>query len=195
MIRDYWRQARRWMRHHEANYLYASSVEALLRHSAHLPDPLQVLIVDAGNLSYALPRRPVFPPLFRTRVHRGDVAIMAIYEEEWIFRSLAVIGPNSCPVTGHSLELGVHDAFLECAETHPDWRGRGVAPSMLYPTALELLSRGITRAFFTVDPDNTASIRAMEKGGARRQGLITADRLLGHWFTRFAPTAPVQVER
>ncbi len=194
MIRSLLRQARRWMRHHEENYLYASSVEALLRHTTHLGDPLQVLVVDAHNIGFVLPRRPAFPPLFRTRVLRGDVAIMALLEEEWIFRSLAVLGPNSCPVTGYPLQLSATDAFLECAETHPAWRGKGVAPSMLFPTALELLAHGITRVFFTVDPTNAPSIRAMEKGGAERQGLIVADRWLGRWHTKYTVVAPSGVE-
>ena len=150
-------------------------------------DGLDVHLVTRENLAQVKTVIVPFPPVIETRVRRGDLALLAAQGSQWVFRSSVVLGETIHPVTGHPLHLEPHDAYLECAETMPEWRGRGVAPGMLGPTMRELLDRGYTRALMTINIANHSSCRAAEKGGARRIGMIIAYRSFGRWHATYMP--------
>lgn len=190
-------RAQEWVSNTDISYLYSVSLFETLRSAPHPHPELRVIICEAANLDIVEDTLPGLPSVISSYVRRGNLAFLAATEREWVFRSLAILGPRIYPIHGYPLALTVRDVYLEAAETHPVWRGKGVAPGMLRVTAYELLERGYANAYLTISTYNTASCRAAEKGGAKRQGIITARRRLGHWdarFNRFAPPLPPDEE-
>lgn len=179
--RALWQRLLRWFHDEKVCYLYTCSTE-MMRAAAPPPHPdLSVIVCDDLSLAAVKVIIPNFPALIESRVRRGDLALLAATPQEWVFRSTAVLGPRTYAISGYPLTLSEQDAYLEYAETIPSWRGKGVAPGMLGPTATELMQRGVTRVFMKIDTTNTASCRAAEKGGAIRLGILRARRFCGHW--------------
>lgn len=171
----------------ENHFLYYCDIGALAQASRPLPDGLTVHICDRHNVDELLAIASPLPPIIANRIEKGDIAFIAMHGAKWVFRSSVVIGPQCHQVTGYPLHLGEHDAYLECAETAPELRGKGIAPAMMGVTMQALLARGYRRAFLTIALSNTASCRAAEKGGAQRIGLLFARRLIGHWHASYIP--------
>jgi ribosomal protein S18 acetylase RimI-like enzyme len=180
-----WQRARKWLRDDDLCYLYACPLDLVLR-TAPPPRPeLRIVVADADTLPAEMAALPGLSPVIANYVRDGHLAILAATDSTWVFRSVAILGPRTYPMHGFPLALTHEDAYLEGAETHPEWRGRGVAPSMLSPTARELLRRGYRYMYVTVAVTNLASCKALEKGGATHQGIITAHRRLGYWRAQF----------
>ncbi|HOS42514.1 MAG TPA: hypothetical protein PK794_02380, partial [Armatimonadota bacterium] len=148
-----------WVRHTDHSYVYRVAL-ADVPHTASAPWPeLCVVVCDAANLFDVEQLLPDLPPIIKKYVRDGNLAFLAAAGEEWVFRSVAILGPRLYPVHGYPLALTARDVFLEAAETHPAWRGKGVAPGMLRVTADELLARGYTCGMMTIATDNMASCR------------------------------------
>lgn len=187
--KSFWQRLRTWVRQDIASYLYQCPTATLLT-TAPPPFPgLDITFCDHSTLATAKADVRNLPAMIEERVQLGDMAILATRDDEWIFRSTAVLGPKVYPVTGYPLELQAHEAYLECAETLPAWRGKGVAPGMLGPTAQALLARDVTTVYLLIDVTNASSYRAAEKGGAQRIGIITSRRRYGQWVATFAAIA------
>lgn len=64
--------------------------------------------------------------------------------------------------------------------THDAYRGRHLYPSMLRLIAADIRNcRGLERVFILVSPDNTASIRGIERAGSVRLTHLTSLRVAG----------------
>ncbi len=176
-----------WIRNTDISYLYRVSLHESLREAPPSHPDLRVVICEPANLDAVEAMLPGLPRIISTLVRQGNLAFLAATQREWVFRSIAILGPRLYHVHGYPLALTVRDVFLEAAETHPDWRGKGVAPGMMQITARELLERQHQNAYLTISTWNTASCRAAEKTGAHRQGLISAKRYFGRWTARFDP--------
>ena len=168
-------------------FVYCCDVAETLKKAPPMLSELVPHVCDRENLERMKTIITPFPKLIGERVQRGDLAFMAVQDSRWIFRSSVILGPNEHIVTGHAIHLGETDAYLECAETIPTWRGKGIAPGMLQITMRTLLERGYSRAFLTIAITNTSSSRAIEKGGVQRIGLISACRVLGRWWSSYIP--------
>ena len=184
-VKSFWRRLKSWCRQDVASYLYQCSTISLCSTAPPLLPGLQPCCYDRANLAREQRLLHNLPPVIEQRVAQGNLAILAVKGQEWIFRSAAVLGPRTYSVTGYPLALQADEAYLECAETVPAWRGKGIAPGMLRPTAETLLARGVTRVYLLIGVQNTASCRAAEKGGASRLGLITSRRRFGQWTSSF----------
>jgi hypothetical protein len=177
----WWGRFCHWWQQDEVSYLYLCNVAAM-REAAPAPYPgLHSYVCDAENLPLVQAVVAGLPLAFLARVAQGDLAIIAAAEGRWIFRSTAILGPQLFQMLGFPLVLTHEDAYLERAETLADWRGRGVAPGMLRITADALWARGIRNVYLTIATSNTASCKAIEKGGALRLGLIHSRRRCGRW--------------
>ncbi len=182
---DFRQRLQHWYRHDVESLLYQSTTDLLLSSAPPTSPDLQVYCCDQTNLQLAKQVIVDFPKTIERRVLAGDLAILAVQDAHWVFRSTAVLGPKTYPVTGFPLTLSPREAYLEYAETVPAWRGKGVAPSMLGPTAMALLKREIEIVYLIIDITNTASCHAAVKGGAISIGRITGHRRLGRWHTDF----------
>jgi hypothetical protein len=182
-------RVKRWYWHDETSYLYLLSPAVMLAAAPPPVSGLRVHVCDRERLARVKAAIPDFPTIIEPHIRRGDLGIFAATDAGWVFRSTAVLGPKTYPIAGYPLVLSASDAYLECAETIPTWRGRGVAPGMLGPTARELVSRGVIRIYMTINVTNTASCRAAEKGGAERIGIITSRRRIGRWHVIFTQLA------
>lgn len=190
-LTDLRQRAVAWIRNTDVSYLYSVSLFETLR-TAPPPHPdIRVIICEPANLEAVEEMLSGLPPIISTLVRDGNLAFLAASGREWIFRSIAILGPRIYHIHGYPLALTVRDVFLEAAETHPAWRGKGVAPGMLRVTARELLEREFVKAYLTISTDNTSSCRAAEKGGAHRQGTLSAHRVLGRWSAQFNPLSVV----
>ena len=58
-------------------------------------------------------------------------------------------------------KLGRLRAYTEHISTHPDWRGRGIASSLLADSLREVRDRGMTEAALGVDTENPANAFAI----------------------------------
>jgi len=76
---------------------------------------------------------------------------------------------------------GIHDCF-----TVPEYRARGIYTDCLIRLLVHARDRGFLRALIAVDPDNLASIRAIEKVGFQRLYRLTISRRLGWRYQRKA---------
>ncbi|OPZ86841.1 MAG: hypothetical protein BWY76_00758 [bacterium ADurb.Bin429] len=180
-----------WFQYKDISYVYRVTLSEVTR-TAPAPHPdLCMIVCDASNLFAVEQMLPRLPPIIGKYVRDGNLAFLAAIGDEWIFRSVAILGPRIYSVHGYPLALTAHDVFLEAAETHPAWRGKGVAPGMLRVTAEALIARGYTTGIMTISTDNTASCRAAEKGGAQRIGKLTAQRRFGRWHTMLEPALAV----
>ena len=186
-MRSFWQRALRFCYKRETHYLYCCDVARTLQLAPPLVNALTEYVVDAANLAEIKNVITPFPALTETYIQRGNIAFMAAQGSAWVFRSTVILGPDDHQVTGFRLHLGAHDAYLECAETIPAWRGKGVAPGMLHITMRTLLAQGYTRSFLTIASHNTASCRAVEKGGGTRIGVIASCRLFKHWRAAYTP--------
>ena len=70
------------------------------------------------------------------------------------------------------LNLQFGEAATLAVSVFPEARGRGLAPKALWLGATwGLRDLGLERVVAEADPGNTASIRAIEKAGFRREGI------------------------
>ena len=186
-VRELWRRLLSFCYKHEVHYLYCCDVEQTLQTAPPSVEGLVEYVVDSTNLEEMKAVISPFPTITETYVKRGDIALMAADGSQWVFRSTMILGPRDHTVTGFPLHLSADDAYMECAETIPSWRGKGVAPGMLNITMRTLLERGYRRSFLTITTNNTASCRAVEKGGGKQIGTISSLRLLGRWKATYTP--------
>lgn len=168
-------------------FLYYCDVAQTLQQAPPMLTDLTAYACDRENYAQVKAALKPFPPVLGPRIERGELAFIAAQGSRWIFRSIVIPGPAEYKVAGYPLRLQAHDAYMECAETIPAWRGKGVAPGMLRLTMQTLLDRGCTRSFLTIAITNTSSCRAIEKGGGKRIGIITGRRLFGRWRSMYIP--------
>jgi L-amino acid N-acyltransferase YncA len=192
MVRkNYWQLCKDWLRQEKSLYLYTCTPEHLLSHAPPLPDDLQIATCDQDMLPQFRAQYADLPKWLDKRVQRGELALFALHERAWVFCEAVVLGPQVYTFHGYPLALNATDALLEAAETRMDWRGRGIAPGTLGPTARELAALGIERIYMAIDVTNTASNRAAEKGGIQRIGTIHARLRFGRWrLARYEPLLP-----
>ncbi|MHB0935745.1 MAG: GNAT family N-acetyltransferase [Armatimonadota bacterium] len=166
-------------------FVYYCDIAQTLQQAPPMLTELTAYACDQHNYEQLRTVLKPFPPVIGGRIKRGDIAFIAAQGSKWIFRASVILGPKDYPVIGYSLHLQEQDVYMECAETIPGWRGKGIAPGMLRTTMQTLLDRGYTRSFLTIAITNTSSCRAIEKGGGQRIGLITARRLFGRWQSMY----------
>jgi len=166
-------------------FVYFFDNAKTLRGAPPLPAGLAPYACDRDNLELVKTLIKPFPRMIESRIKHDNLAFFAISKSRWIFRACVVLGPKEYPIAGFPLRFTATDAYLECAETIPAWRGKGVAPGMVNITMQTLLARGYSRSFLTIAITNTSSCRAAEKGGAQRIGIISGTRLFGHWQSRY----------
>jgi|GEM_PF-2102455 len=174
-------------------FVYYCDNEKVLKTVPPMPDGLTPHVCDRDNLEQVKALVRPLPRLTEISAKRDDLAFLATRDRRWIFRSSVVLGPKEYYIAGYPLQLAATDAYLECAETIPSWRGKGIAPGMLRVTMETLLARGYTRSFLTIAITNTSSCRAIEKGGAERLGIISGHRLFGRWKTAYIPLGTLGV--
>jgi len=172
---------------HDVLFVYYCDIEQTLRHAPPMLTELTPYACDQHNYEQLKAVLKPFPPVIGSRITRGDLAFIAAQGSRWIFRASVILGPKDYVVIGYPLHLQQGDVYMECAETIPGWRGKGIAPGMLRITMQTLLNRGYTRSFLTIAITNTSSCRAIEKGGGQRIGIITSRRLFGRWQSMYIP--------
>jgi RimJ/RimL family protein N-acetyltransferase len=77
------------------------------------------------------------------------------------------------------LSLGTQDAEIKYSLTLPPFRGRGLYPKALKAVVRYLAQQGLHRVFISVQEDNQASIRGIEKAGFKLVGEIRLRKLAG----------------
>lgn len=180
-IRELPRVVARWCRQHESRFIYYCSPAEMRRTAPPMHPDVRPVVCDSGNLARVLSEVDDLPAWLPHRVRRGEIAILGVHERQWVFLSMAIIGPRIFTFLGYPFPLGYQDAMLEAAETHPVWRGQGVAPGMLHPTADILTTLGVAHVYLSIEVHNSASCRAAEKGGIRCIGQLEAHLRWGRW--------------
>lgn len=88
-----------------------------------------------------------------------------VAHQSWVgFNRNAVIDPIAPHLEYHQM------AYIGDCFTWPDYRGEGLYPYVLIEICRALKARGLARAYLTVSPDNSASIRGVTKAGFRQCG-------------------------
>ncbi|OGW13338.1 MAG: hypothetical protein A3G93_07810 [Nitrospinae bacterium RIFCSPLOWO2_12_FULL_45_22] len=75
------------------------------------------------------------------------------------------------------------EGYIHTCRTLTPFRGKGIWPFVLGKICEYLLAKGYSRVLICVEPQNNASIKAIEKAGFRRTGEVKYWRLVG--FSRY----------
>jgi GNAT superfamily N-acetyltransferase len=108
----------------------------------------------------------------------------------WIFSARTPVAA----ARGGWLELPSGTVCLEDSGTHPDFRGRGLAPAAWTALADEMARRGLTTMITKVEEENVSSRRAVVKAGFREGALMRTHRtgLVTHVAMSPLPAGGVQ---
>lgn len=193
-ITGIWKKICHWLRYDEELYLYRCALATMIDTAPPMHHKITPYFGTRDNIAELQALLPALPTWIIDRVQRGDVAVLGAAGGELIFYSTAVVGPQTHETSGYPLALTAQEVLLEDAATAPGWRGQGVAPGMLRPTAEALATLGITHAYFNINIHNTASCKAAEKGGAQRTGTITVRRRFGRGASTFTPLPAMKID-
>lgn len=80
--------------------------------------------------------------------------------------------------------LGKNGPAIGNCVTGEDYRGQSVYPKMIHRIAVGQLQEGKKEVFIIVNPDNTASVRGIEKAGFELYASIKARRFLLFYFDK-----------
>ncbi|MBN2008150.1 GNAT family N-acetyltransferase [candidate division KSB1 bacterium] len=77
------------------------------------------------------------------------------------------------------INLREDQAYMYKAFTHPEFRGRGIYPTLLNDVCEKLADQGIRTAYIATSIENVSSIRGIRKAGFERLGTV--------YFFKFGP--------
>jgi hypothetical protein len=107
--------------------------------------------------------KPHYIPVFHNFLKNGDRGYFAYLNNKCVHRSWIQFGPQEVePHWATPMQLNSHEIFIRFCETAAEARGKNIFPAVLYKITQDFKDKTI---FTSVDLDNTASIRAIEKAG------------------------------
>lgn len=185
-VRGFWRRLRRWLADENISYVYYA--DATTFQPVEPPDTAAyaILLCTADSLATCRETVAAFPSIIAGGIARGHLGMLAAVARRWVCRISAVPGPRPRLVYGYPFRLDRHSAYLENMETLEGWRGRGIAPLLLSRMVEELRERGVRAVYCCIDIRNTPSMRAVEKCGCTRIGVLISRRRLGRWISQLA---------
>jgi len=181
-------QALRLVHVHERHVWYVLPLGAEYPHRS-MPAGLELLQGISGDIPLLEQLDTVPEQTARTRLSAGTELWLAREGPRaafacWIFHGQA---PVLAARKGW-LELPAGMAVLEDSVTHPEFRGRGVAPAVWAAVADSLSATGVTHLVTKVDETNKPSQRAVEKAGFEVIATVDFLRVTAARRIRVAPT-------
>ena len=143
------------------------------------PCALGEIEIKKGTISELVPIEERFAPVpweFRCQEYDGVKDFFVAVNPDGI-QHISWIYYQSHP--NRIISLGPKDAEIKYCLTLPLFRGKGLYPEVLKTIARYLNQRGFCRVFISVNVDNLASIRGIEKSGFVHISEIRLRKIMG----------------
>lgn len=171
----------RWVYERRTHYLYRIDLEQRCLLSPPNAPAYDIIHCDGGNVAALQQTIRNFPSYLAARVQRGDQALFAVRDGEWIGRIAVVLGPQTYHVLGCAVPLAATEAYAHGLESMHEWRGKGVASTLLSHLFTTLGAQEITTVYAAIEVTNIPSRRLFEKFHCPCIGEVRSRRLCGRW--------------
>lgn len=116
----------------------------------------------------------------RDRFAKGALFYLVRLNKEFVYYFWYIKGRYVSP---YYFPITHNDVVLLDAETFPEFRGRGINPTITNHMIHKLKEEGVTRVFLSISASNESSIRAIAKTQFKKYGVARKFRLFGKSIT------------
>lgn len=161
--------------------------ELMSPYQASIPFDLEMMSTNVDEIESALRLIPAEHRFdVERRVSNGDRCFVAKYDNKVIYAMWVAFGKCYSFLLSREYPLATDECYMYSAYTLPEFRGKGLHPSVNTQLFILLNKWGITRITFFIEPNNLSAMRLPEKLGYSRSGITGYFEIFGirryfHW--------------